>query len=290
MTATELANYGNALPSLSSPIAENGDKRALIAGSNNETDTRASVKFGLPALMSEPIDLDGIPVPRQDLNGMYNLLSKIVHFLMAGGKIPYMASESTAIGGYPAGAEVSYQGHSYKSLVDSNTALPTDNTKWRCIDYLELAGGTMTGPILSNYDGGKARIGCTSDGTTFKNLDLSSGGLMQFDGKNVVRSINSMEADANGNVVIALSAWPDYANKVSIPNPWTASGNGWILVRRGFYAGNVLVYIDGTLAWDSGVYDACYGAGMVPVAKGSVVSYTADGLEYIYFVPAKDSQ
>jgi len=137
MTATELANYGAALPTLSMPIATNGDKRTPINGGNNSTDTQASIKYGLPAKMSEPLDNTGIPVPRQDLNAFYNILSKLTHYMMAGGKIPYSASESTAIGGYPQGAEVSYNGRCYRSLVNSNTTIPTTTTKWKDITMTE---------------------------------------------------------------------------------------------------------------------------------------------------------
>ena len=290
MTATELANYGNALPSLSSPIAESGDKRTPIAGSNNETDTQASVKYGLPALMSEPIDQDGIPVPRQDLNGMYNLLSKIVHFLMAGGRIPYMASESTAIGGYPAGAEVSYQGHNYRSLVDSNTAVPTDTTKWACIDYLLLTGGTMTGPIYSSTDienlSAIASVNHLALQAGSTHLVITKDGEMYYNGKNIVRSINGINADWLGNVAIA--SWPDYSHAYGVYSGWYAAANGWMLFGRGNLRDRAVAWIDGVQVWDSTYLDARYGTGMVPIAHGSQVAWN----EYIavaLFVPAKVS-
>lgn len=247
MTASELASYGTSLPNLSMPIAENGDKRTPIEGNNNSSDTQASVKFGLPSLMSEPLDEAGIPVPRQDLNGLYNMLSKVVHYLMAGGRIPWMQAEATAIGGYPNGAEVTYNGHNYKSLADSNTALPTDTTKWACIDYLPLAGGTMTGGIklaannfndaavpeifigagtVSNKDGACLilrsknapydenkngfEIICphiNGDGGVVSLLGRQNGLLSWRNGKvykNIVRSVNGINAGADGNVVLPL--------------------------------------------------------------------------------------
>ena len=290
MTATELANYGSALPSLSSPIAESGDKRAPIAGISNETDTQASVKFGLPALMSEPMDQDGIPVPRQDLNGIYNLLSKIVHFLMAGGRIPYMASESEAIGGYPAGAEVSYQGHNYKSLVDSNTAVPTDSTKWACIDYLPLTGGAISGIIHSNADAASlpSILGTNHVALQAGNiyLAITKDGQMVYNGKNVVRSVNGVDANFWGNIDLAV--WPNYELRFAIPNGWTTTSNGWMIFARGASGGLAVGYIDGVEVWNSTKYEAHYGCGMVPVAKGSYVSFN----EYITraeFVTAKVS-
>ena len=295
MTATELANYGDALPSLSSPIAESGDKRTPISGNSNETDTQASVKFGLPALMSEPISENGIPVPRQDLNGIYNLLSKIVHFLMAGGRIPYMASESIAIGGYPAGAEVSYHGHNYKSLVDSNTAIPTDTTKWACIDYLPLTGGTVSGTIVSTaYENNKASLESENgmiitvgSGDNKKLLTLGIDGGFVWDSRYVVKSLNGFYADVGGE--IHYPCWPDYAASFTIPSAWKAPSNGWIRARRGATADNAIIYVDGVIAWDSGRYDAYYGAGMVPIAKESIVTYTSGVFSFVAFVPAKAS-
>ena len=291
MTATELANYGNALPSLSSPIAENGDKRTPIEGSNNGTDTQASVKYGLPALMSEPIDQDGIPVPRQDLNGIYNLLSKIVHFLMAGGRIPYIASESTAIGGYPAGAEVSYQGHNYKSLVDSNTVVPTDTTKWVCIDYLPLVGGTMSGTIQSTAsEKGVATLsgsGNVDIKSGEKTLYLTPDGVIQWNNKNIVRSVNGVNADSAGNINIA--GWPNYSSRFGVPtNGWTATSNGWIIFARGASEDLAIGYIDYVEVWNSTVYEAYHGCGMVPIAKGSIVSWNSC-VARAEFVPAKVS-
>lgn len=295
MTAAELANYGNALPSLSSPIAENGDKRAPIAGSSNETDTQASVKFGLPARMSEPLDQDGIPVPRQDLNGIYNLLSRIVHFLMAGGRIPYMSSESVAINGYPTGAEVSYLGHNYKSLVNSNTAVPTDTTKWACIDYLPLTGGIVSGTIVSTaYENGKTSLVAPNGmyigigiGVNTIYLVLGTNGYFAWNGENIVRSLNGIHANLNGEV--SYPCWPNYSASFTIPSGWTATANGWIRARRGYNDNSAVIYIDGVMAWDSGAADAVYGCGIVPIAKGSVVTYTQDVFEFVSFIPAKVS-
>lgn len=241
MTASELANYGTDLPNLPMPIAENGDKRSPIEGNNNSSDTQASVKFGLPSLMSEPLDANGIPVSRQDLNGLYNMLSKVTHYLMAGGRIPWMQAEAAAIGGYPNGAEVTYNGHNYKSLADSNTALPTDTTKWACIDYLPLAGGKMTGGIkfaLANFSDADAPEILIGAGTAYNKdgacLSLRSknyyntetnnsfelfcphingdgqasalrgteNGQLSWNGKQIVRSVNGIYAGADGNVQI----------------------------------------------------------------------------------------
>ena len=231
MTSSELSNYGTALPSLPTPIANDGDRRSPIIGGNNNTDTQTSIKFGLPAKMSEPIVWYAIPVPRPDISGIYNLLSRIVHYLMSGGRIPYLAAQSTAINGYPKDAEVLYNGNIYKSLVDSNTSLPTDTTKWKLINFLPISGGTIGGSIISDVeniivrsinngiltisgsaDGRGAKLSLHgSSGTNAKIFSLLADNI-QFAGfptgeliwgnKHIVRSINGINADANGNVQI----------------------------------------------------------------------------------------
>ena len=231
MTSSELSNYGNALPSLPIPIANDGDVRPPIIGDNNNTDTQTSIKFGLPAKMSEPISQNGIPVPRQDINGIYNLLSRVVHYLMSGGRIPYLAAQSTAINGYPKDAEVLYNGNIYKSLVDSNTSLPTDTTKWKLINFLPISGGTIGGPIISDIQdvivrsinngiltlsgaeegGGEKLLLHGSSETNGKVFSLFAGdiqltgypnGALIWGDKHIVRSINGINADVNGNVQI----------------------------------------------------------------------------------------
>lgn len=248
MTSAELTNYGNNLPHLTTPIANNGDKRTLINGGSNNTDTQASIKYGLPTKMGLPLNTTGIPVPRQDLNGIYNLLSKITHYLMAGGRIPYSSTESSSIGGYPNGAEVTYNGHNYKSLADSNTALPTDTSKWACIDYLPLTGGTMSGSIVtsagyfarrnvnngglvldsgtttnsSSIDGARLSLigvnNATNPGSATltavhsvgqtKSLHLNPNGSLTWDSKQIVRSVNGINATSDGNVHITPTYTP----------------------------------------------------------------------------------
>lgn len=231
MTSSELSNYGTALPSLPTPIANDGDRRYPIIGGNNNTDTQTSIKFGLPAKMSEPIDQNGIPVPRQDINGIYNLLSRVVHYLMSGGRIPYLAAQSTAINGYPKDAEVLYNGNIYKSLVDSNTSLPTDTTKWKLINFLPISGGTIGGSIISDIeniivrsinnglltlsgsaDGKGARLILRGSSAIHEKVFSLIAGDMELTGypngkllwgaKHIVRSINGINADVNGNVQI----------------------------------------------------------------------------------------
>lgn len=271
MTSSELSNYGNALPSLPIPIANDGDMRSPIIGGNNNTDTQTSIKFGLPAKMSKPIDQNGIPVPRQDINGIYNLLSRVVHYLMSGGRIPYLAAQSTAINGYPKDAEVLYNGNIYKSLVDSNTSLPTDTTKWKLINFLPISGGKISGSIISDIEhiivrsinngiltlsGSADRRGAKlslygSSGTYAKVFSLLAGdmqlagypnGMLRWGTKHIVRSINGINADENGNVQINKRTLIFNSNtglgvgNIITTQPWT--NFKYLIVIGSNYAGN----------------------------------------------------
>lgn len=125
--------------------------------------------------------------------------------------------------------------------------------------YLPLSGGTMTGSIVATAldtikrasGGGTLRLlggtsftnsssltlhggaqadypgqiqlrACTSDGTS-KNLVCKPDGTLTWDTKNVVRSVNKLEADANGNVSVSLvtptqlnTTLGDYAKKTDV--------------------------------------------------------------------------
>lgn len=281
MTSSELSNYGKALPSLPIPIANDGDRRSPIIGGNNNTDTQTSIKFGLPAKMSEPIDGNGIPVPRQDINGIYNLLSRVVHYLMSGGRIPYLAAQSTAINGYPKDAEVLYNGNIYKSLVDSNTSLPTDTTKWKLDKFLPISGGTISGSIISDTEnaivrsinngklilngsanGEGARLVLRGSSETYPKVFALFAGDIQFAGfpngaliwrsKHIVRSINGINADINGNVQINQRTLIFNSNEglgsgdIITTQPWT--NFKYLIVigsnDSGYSFGNYIVDVD----------------------------------------------
>lgn len=129
MTNTELTL---ATPrALSMPIAKSGDRREIIDGADNGTDTQSSIKYGFPKKMGLPLDTSGLPVTRQDMNEIINILSQLHYFMMAGGVIPWSTSERDAINGYANGAVVWHGNYQWKSLDDGNMTEPrTDSTKW----------------------------------------------------------------------------------------------------------------------------------------------------------------
>lgn len=329
MTNSELTSFGGALPHMASPIASSGDKNTIPTGSDNSTDTTTSVKYGHPLKMSLPLDENGVPVPRKDLNGIYYMLSQITHYLMAGGKVPWSQAEASAIGGYPQGAEVAYNGTVYKSLSDSNVATPTDTTKWAVVAYLPTAGGTMTGTITSSpatalrknaddgyleilggssaakgaalqlagkdYEGSAVPAGGfdlqtkSPDGSTSPALRGLPDGTLSWNGKNVVRSVNGVNANAAGNVTIA--GWPNYGGRVAISgNSYTAPSNGWIVVAHNQLGGTRgEVKIGGFQVFSSNVSSQSAvvnvdTTSMIPVKSGNTITFT--NIQDKHFIPA----
>lgn len=104
--------------------------------------------------------------------------------------------------------------------------------------YLPLAGGTMTGSIRSDCNAARATIQYSSgkggqlwlfspDNTTYKGgflartqsnsgdiCDLmgTNDGNLTWNGKNIVRSVNNITADASGNVALTIGAQLTHSN------------------------------------------------------------------------------
>lgn len=99
----------NSLPQiLANPIAAYGIKNEIPA---NPTGTYlASIAEGYPELTITPISEGGVPPAGGDLNGMFNLLSQFYFFNQNGGAYTFNKKVSDAIGGYPKGAVLWYNG------------------------------------------------------------------------------------------------------------------------------------------------------------------------------------
>ena len=78
---------------------------------------------------------------------------------------------------------------------------------------------------------------------------------------------------------------PDYENAVNITLPYTAGGNGYIVVANmkpvSLKIGTLLVYTDGT---SSTTYAA---RRMFPIARGDILSLSTGEVYSLHFVPAK---
>lgn len=100
-------------PTLEMPFAEQGDKNTIpvqATGTNG-----ASLTEGFPEITMKPRDQGGLPPSGRDMNGLGYLLSSLYFHLQNGGQFTFNSDVSTAIGGYPLGAILSY--------TDTNTGL-----------------------------------------------------------------------------------------------------------------------------------------------------------------------
>ena len=89
-------------------IAEYGIKNSIPTAATGTY--LASVAEGFPEITLTPIADGGIPPAGGDLNGMLNLLSQFYFFNQNGGTYTFDQDVSDAIGGYPLGAVLWYNG------------------------------------------------------------------------------------------------------------------------------------------------------------------------------------
>ena len=89
-------------------IAEYGIKNTIPSASTGTY--LASIAEGFPEITLTPVAEGGIPPAGGDLNGMLNLLSQFYFFNQNGGTYTFDVNVSNAIGGYPQGAVLWYNG------------------------------------------------------------------------------------------------------------------------------------------------------------------------------------
>lgn len=116
------------------PFADSGSKNTIpVASQIGITPGLASFTDGFPPLTMTPLAAGGIPPRGQDFNGILNFLSNAVRWVQAGGRYPYDAAFSTAVGGYPKGAVLAAASGkgSWLNVADNNTTNPdADGANW----------------------------------------------------------------------------------------------------------------------------------------------------------------
>lgn len=138
-------------------------------------DTDPSIDKIFPAVFSIPLAHGGKAIPRSVLNGLFKLLGDWSFYQQNGGIASYSNTFDYAVGSF-----VKYNNELYLCIqangASSTVKAPTDAKYWLRValnndlaNYLPLAGGNITG-----------------------NLTVQN--------KNVVRSVNGVNADKNGNV------------------------------------------------------------------------------------------
>lgn len=165
----------------SAPLGSGADVQELP-----DDDLRyASFSKIFPQITQVPLSAGGVAPRRIDFNSLFKLLADNIYYYQNGGVFEYSATAD-----YEKGAIVRYNDKIYLCIQDNsalNTHNPEDMDYWLRValnnelaDYLLLAGGNVTG-----------------------NLTVQN--------KNVVRTINDVEADENGNIDIIV---PDATTEV----------------------------------------------------------------------------
>lgn len=165
----------------SAPLGSGADVQELP-----DDDLRyASFSKIFPQITQVPLSAGGVAPRRIDFNSLFKLLADNIYYYQNGGVFEYSDTAD-----YEKGAIVRYNDKIYLCIQENsalNTHNPEDMNYWLRValnnelaDYLPLVGGNLTG-----------------------NLSVQN--------KNVVRTINDVEADANGNINVIV---PDATTEV----------------------------------------------------------------------------
>lgn len=206
---------------ISVPFAASGAKQPIpVASQVGIEDGRASYADGFPPLTRTPLSAGGKPPFGTDMNGILNAATAIQQWQSAGGGFKYDSDFATAIGGYPAGAE----------LVRSDNAGVWINT----------VNGNTTDPDAGGAGWQPDSAGITSVAMTNANVTLTPA--------QAARPIISITGALTANVQLVF---PAYAKPWTIINNTTgafsitaktAAGSGFVL-----YAGTAqAAYGDGS--------------------------------------------
>ena len=86
-------------------------------------------------------------IPRAETNGLYFLITDAIRQYQTEGAFPFITPDVNGGTAYPyiMGARCRYEGAVYESLVNNNTSLPTDGTKWRNTSAVKESTGYELG-------------------------------------------------------------------------------------------------------------------------------------------------
>lgn len=138
------------------------------------SDAPASLNDGFPPENFTPVSAGGVPPNGKDFNGILNQVTAWARWVAAGGAVPYDATFSAGIGGYPKGARLSSTitaGLIFVSTVDNNTTDPDSggSANWLALPSLLASSLTANGFRVHN-DGftecwGTLTVGANSSAT-----------------------------------------------------------------------------------------------------------------------------
>lgn len=111
-------------PIIQKPFAESGDKNTIpVASQVGITDGAASFETGFPPDTMIDIGAGGIAPDGLDMNGILNIITQHIRFMLAGGYPRFDATLCTEIGGYPVGTILQDNGgvNLYRNVLANNT-------------------------------------------------------------------------------------------------------------------------------------------------------------------------
>jgi hypothetical protein len=163
----------------------------------------ASLADGFPQICFIPTTSNGIPPAGQDLNGILNQITAWNRWQNAGGTVPYDATFSAAIGGYPYGAIVqsTVSGKLWMSVVDGNTTNPDSGGSGWVTAFNPIQAH---GRVNTNTGGGAVAI----SGST--NVSSITRGTVTYSGQTMnTISVNFITAMSNANYSILITGGID---------------------------------------------------------------------------------
>lgn len=169
------------LPSrLLKAFAVNGVKNTIPTDSNTSTDSGGIATYdkGFPPITMQPLSSGGLPPNGKDVNGVLYSTTQQLQWGNAGMGFPFSTDFSTAINGYPKGAQLpsSVLTGQWLNLTDGNTTSPESSngstTGWVPINNYGVTQLTAspTSIIMSSLQAAKDRILIT--GTLTANINV----------------------------------------------------------------------------------------------------------------------
>ena len=167
------------------PFALHGDLQEIPDALQTDGKVSFATGYGVDYERNPASDPNAKDIERAGMNWLFGAITTVLRQYQTVGVYPYITPEQN--GGSPyayiKGARCFYTindvGGVYESVVENNTAAPSDTAKWQRINIEDLARNVLASPALRGLvpPGGSAGqyYGVSADGKSygFRNLDLS---------------------------------------------------------------------------------------------------------------------
>jgi len=177
------------------PFATAGDKTAVPEASQPSGAVSYTDGFTVP-YQEDPGD-PGVRYPERDVvNDLFNVVTDALNQYQTHGFPDFITTSDNNGSPYPYDqwAFVRYSGVVYYSLVGTNTALPTDDTKWAPFSSFTVPTGTVW---------------------EFHGATLPSGGWLWANGQTVGNATSNATGRANADTLaLFMQIWTDFPNSI----------------------------------------------------------------------------